>query len=138
MILMNHVVVLWDKSVFFAFEAPSEDEGAFLMKNNRIEGKYTQEELDFIVIEYKKKTDRELLDIIRRATKELGRLPTKADIPAAYYFKQKFGPWPRVLEAAGVKPVSETYERREQARKEKHNSKRKLKKQNKKKSNQEK
>ncbi len=109
MILMNHVVVLWDKSVFFAFEAPSEDEGAFLMKNNRIEGKYTQEELDFIVIEYKKKTDRELLDIIRRATKELGRLPTKADIPAAYYFKQKFGPWPRVLEAAGVKPLQLYY-----------------------------
>ena len=107
------------------------------MKNNRIEGQYSREELGFIVIEYQKKTDQELLDIIRRATKELGRLPTKADIPAAYYFKQKFGPWPRVLEAAGVKPVSETYERREQARREKH-SKRKLKKQNRKKSNQEK
>ena len=49
-------------------------------------------------------TDEELLQIIRDKTEELGRLPLKSDIPEYHFIKCRFGPWPRALEAAGVKP----------------------------------
>ena len=37
---------------------------------------------------------------------ELGRLPNKSDFPGqdVEAIKQVFGPWPRALEAAGLKP----------------------------------
>lgn len=84
--------------------------------NYKLDRNYTQEELDFIVLKYKSKTDEELLKLIRDITKELGRPPKKEDVPAYYYLKQRFGPWPRMLERAGVKEVSPTYQRRKQAR----------------------
>ena len=56
-------------------------------------------------------SDEELLDIIRRRTAELGRLPTRNDIEECHLIHKRFGPWPRALEAAGVKPVGERYKR---------------------------
>ena len=85
---------------------------------------YTEDELRKITAYYKKLSDDQLLDIIREKNRELGRLPNRADVPASGYFKSRFGPWPRVLEAAGVKPVSEVYARRVEARKAKHRAKR--------------
>lgn len=85
---------------------------------------YTPEDIECLTIAYRKKTDEELLDIIRQATKELGRPPNRADIPASRAFKSRFGPWPRVLEAAGVKEVSPVYQRRVATRKAKHRAKR--------------
>ena len=85
---------------------------------------YTEDELRKITARYKKLSDDQLLDIIREKNRELGRLPNRADVPASGYFQHRFGPWPRVLEAAGVKPVSEVYVRRAEARKAKHRAKR--------------
>lgn len=85
---------------------------------------YTDDELRAFTAKYKKMSDEELLDIIREKYKELGRMPNRSDIPVSGYFKSRFGPWPRVLEAAGVKPVSEVYARRVEARKAKHRAKR--------------
>lgn len=45
---------------------------------------------------------------LQQAAAELGRLPHKADLPLEEMIaiKQQLGPWPRALEAAGLKPVS--------------------------------
>lgn len=45
---------------------------------------------------------------IQEKYNELGRLPTKADFDerTRVRIKAALGPWPRALEAAGVKPVS--------------------------------
>lgn len=81
---------------------------------NLLEGKYTQEEYEAIIAAYDNMSNDELLQVIRRKTAELGRLPKKSDIPAAWCFKHRFGPWPRVLEAAGVKEVTESYRQRQE------------------------
>ena len=62
-------------------------------------------------------TDEELLQIIRDKTEELGRLPLKSDIPEYHFIKCRFGPWPRALEAAGVKEVGERYLRHKNRKK---------------------
>jgi len=86
-------------------------------------------EAAIIIAEYDKMTDEEIFGMIREYTAKLGRAPKKTEIPGAFYFKHRFGPWPRFLEAAGVKPVSETYKRRMESRqdrvKKKHRKKKK-------------
>lgn len=81
---------------------------------------YTEKQLEEIVYEYSQKTDEELLDVVRKYTEELGRVPKREEVPGSRYIKSRFGPWPRVLERAGVKEPSPVYERRAKARKEKH------------------
>lgn len=44
---------------------------------------------------------------------ELGRLPEKADITGYQLIKSRFGPWPRVLEKAGLKPPTQRKTMRE-------------------------
>lgn len=78
-----------------------------------------------IQAKYAAMSDEELLDVLRQRAAELGHLPTKNDIPGHEYFKQRFGPWPRILEAAGLKPVSETHLRRKDKYKKKHTELRK-------------
>ena len=48
-------------------------------------------------------------DLLRRKFEELGRFPTKKDFDNATCARIKayLGPWPRALEAAGVKPPKE-------------------------------
>lgn len=48
-------------------------------------------------------------DLLRRKYKELGRLPTKKDFDdvACSQIKAYLGPWPRALEAAGLKPTKQ-------------------------------
>ena len=48
-------------------------------------------------------------DLLRSKSKELGRLPTKKDFDSAScaQIKAYLGPWPRALEAAGLKPPKE-------------------------------
>ena len=84
----------------------------------------TQEET-IIVAKYAAMSDEELLDVLRRRASELGRLPIKDDVACAAYFKQRFGPWPRILEQAGLKPVSEQHLRRKEKYKKKHTELRK-------------
>lgn len=83
-----------------------------------------EKQLEQLTAYYRTLSDEQLLDIIREKTKQLGRPPKKNEVPAAGYFKHRFGPWPRILEAAGVKPVSEVYARRAESRKAKHQAKR--------------
>lgn len=79
---------------------------------------FNDPEIEATVKKYEKMTDEEIFEMMREYTVKLGRLPKKADIPCAFYFKVRFGPWPRFLETAGVKPVSETYMRRMESRQE--------------------
>ena len=78
-----------------------------------------------IQAKYAAMSDEALLDILRQKAAELGRLPIKDDVACAFYFKQRFGPWPRILEQAGLKPVSEVHMRRKDKYKKKHTELRK-------------
>ena len=53
--------------------------------------------------EHKNSTDKELLDVVRKKAEELGRLPKKHEVVGFVCIKARFGPWPRVLEKAGLK-----------------------------------
>lgn len=51
---------------------------------------------------------------IQQKFRELGKYPTKADFDERTRIKIKaaLGPWPRALEAAGVKPIPEKIQKR--------------------------
>ncbi len=74
-------------------------------------------------IVYQMKSEEQLYQYLRGIADQLGRPPTKAEVPGFQYIKARLGNWPRILEKAGIKPVSENrrykLERRAQARKEK-------------------
>ena len=69
---------------------------------------------------YKKLSDEELLQIVRDFVAENGRMPERIDLLCDTILKQRFGPWGRVLEKAGVKEVATVYLERQERRKEKH------------------
>ena len=56
---------------------------------------------------HKNDSDEELLDIVRKKAEELGKMPRKHDVVGFACIKERFGPWPRVLEAAGLKTPKE-------------------------------
>lgn len=72
---------------------------------------------------YKMKSDEQLYQYLRGIAEQLGRAPTKAEVPGFHHIKARLGSWPRILEKAGIKPMSEKrrykLKRRAQARKEK-------------------
>lgn len=70
-----------------------------------------------LLLAYNQMSDEEIYQMIRDVTAELGHPPTKADIEGAGFLKNRFGPWPRLLEVAGVKPISPTKQRRMEVRK---------------------
>lgn len=47
--------------------------------------------------------------LLAEKSEELGRIPKRTDFDAetACFIKQKLGPWPRALEKAGLKSVSD-------------------------------
>lgn len=53
--------------------------------------------------EHKKCSDAELLNIVKEKAEELGRVPKKHEVLGFVLIKSRFGPWPRVLEKAGLK-----------------------------------
>ncbi len=53
--------------------------------------------------ENKKCSNDELLDMVREKANELGRAPKKHAVLGFVLIKSRFGPWPRVLEKAGLK-----------------------------------
>lgn len=63
--------------------------------------------------EHSKASDEELLAYLRQRAKELGRLPEKAEVEGYQLIKSRFGPWPRVLEKAGLKPPTQRKTMRE-------------------------
>ena len=68
---------------------------------------------------YKKMTDEELLQLVRDFTEENGREPMQADVLYDRELKQRFGPWNRMLERAGTRPVAQSYLDKKRRRKEK-------------------
>lgn len=52
---------------------------------------------------HKRYTDEELLQYLRNCAVELGHTPLKKEVPGFTYLKSRLGPWPRVLEKAGLK-----------------------------------
>lgn len=66
-----------------------------------------------------------MLELLRTYASHLDHLPAKYEIPDADYFRKRFGPWPRVLEKAGLKVPSPTKLRRQEADQKKRNACRK-------------
>ena len=68
---------------------------------------------------YKKMSDEELLQLVRDFVRECGREPTRKDVLYDRELKYRFGPWTRMLEKAGTRPVAEHYLGRKKRRREK-------------------
>ena len=68
---------------------------------------------------YRHMTDEELLQLVRDFTEENGREPMRADVLYDGELKSRFGPWTRMIEKAGTRPVSQGYLDRRERRKEK-------------------
>ena len=68
---------------------------------------------------YKEMTDEELLQLVRDFTEENGREPMQADVLYDRELKHRFGPWNRMLEQAGTRPVPQSYLDKQQRRREK-------------------
>ena len=64
-------------------------------------------------------SDAELLQLVRDFTMEYGREPMRKDVLYDRELKKRFGPWPRMLEKAGTRPVSENYLEDKKRRREK-------------------
>ena len=64
-------------------------------------------------------TDEELLQLVRDFTEENGREPMQADVLYDRELKHRFGPWNRMLERAGTRPVAQSYLDKQQRRREK-------------------
>lgn len=64
---------------------------------------------------YRRMSDEELLDEVRKKAEELGHPPRKEDMAGVRILKSRFGPWPRLLERAGVKPISEARKKKIEA-----------------------
>ena len=52
-------------------------------------------------------TDEELIAYLVKCSQKLGRCPKKEDVIGHAYLKQRLGPWPRILERAGLKEKSQ-------------------------------
>ena len=63
----------------------------------RREGEFAQK--------HKNDTDEELLAYLRSSVAKTGHVPSKHEVVGFTYIKRRLGPWPRVLEKAGLKEV---------------------------------
>ena len=68
---------------------------------------------------YKTMSDEKLLQLVRDFTEEHGREPMRKDVLYDRELKKRFGPWTRMLEKAGTRPVSENYLEDKKRRREK-------------------
>ena len=66
-----------------------------------------------------KTTHEEQLQLVRDFTMEYGREPMRKDVLYDRELKKRFGPWTRMLEKAGTRPVSEYYLEGKKRRREK-------------------
>ena len=77
------------------------------------------QKLNELRMPYKAMTDEELLQLVRDFTEENGREPMQADVLYDRELKARFGPWNRMLERAGTRPVAQSYLDKQQRRREK-------------------
>ena len=70
-------------------------------------------------------SNEKLLQLVRDFTETNGREPTQQDLLYSRELKARFGPWPRMLEQAGTRPVAQAYLDRKRRLKEKRARKRK-------------
>ena len=77
------------------------------------------QKLNELRMPYKEMTDEELLQLVRDFTEENGREPMQADVLYDRELKARFGPWNRMLERAGTRPVAQSYLDKQQRRREK-------------------
>ena len=77
------------------------------------------QKLNELRMPYKAMRDEELLQLVRDFAKENGREPMQADVLYDRELKQRFGPWNRMLERAGTRPVAQSYLDKKRRRKEK-------------------
>ena len=75
--------------------------------------------LNALRVPYVKMSDEELLQLVRDFTRENGREPTQRDVVYDRELKARFGPWPRMLERAGTRPVGTHYLEKKERRKKK-------------------
>lgn len=68
---------------------------------------------------YRALSDEELLQLVREFVAENNRLPERSDLIYDTVLKERFGPWGRMLEKAGVKEVAYSYLERRRRRQEK-------------------
>lgn len=68
---------------------------------------------------YRTLSDEELLQLVRDFVAENNRLPERSDLIYDTVLKERFGPWGRMLEKAGVKEVAHSYLERRRRRQEK-------------------
>ena len=71
-----------------------------ISKNKRRDA-YDQEH-EFTVL-HAADSDEALLQYVRSVAEQLGRLPSKKEVVGASLLKCRLGPWPRMLEKAGLK-----------------------------------
>nr|MCR4962707.1 hypothetical protein [Bacillota bacterium] len=81
------------------------------MKYSFTDEEFSKQEADF-AREHREDSDEQLLQYVRQRAEELGRNPKKHEVVGFVYIKNRIGPWPVVLEQAGLKSVS----RKRQAR----------------------
>jgi hypothetical protein len=67
--------------------------------------------------DHRKDTDEQLLRYLRDCAAKLGHIPNKHDVEGFMYIKSRFGPWPRVLERAGLKEIRPKTVRRNSVKK---------------------
>ena len=72
-----------------------------------------------VAVPYRKLSDEELLQLVRDFVAENNRMPERCDLLYDTVLKERFGPWGRMLEKAGVKEVAQSYLDRRRRRKEK-------------------
>ena len=75
--------------------------------------------LNALCAPYTKMSDEELLQLVRDFTMEYGREPMRKDVLYDRELKKRFGPWTRMLEKAGTRPVAEHYLEGKKRRREK-------------------
>ena len=68
---------------------------------------------------YQKMSDEELLSLVRDFVRENGREPMQKDVLYDRELKARFGPWTRMLEKAGTRPVSQRHIDKLERRREK-------------------
>jgi len=65
---------------------------------------FLKREADFARI-HQNDSDEQLLQLVYNRAIELGRNPNKHDVEGFVYLKSRLGPWPVILERAGLKDV---------------------------------